>query len=62
MATDRGWIWGILGEKCWGLSCQKMAMEEVYGRGEEDMQVVGMTEEDVEDRSRWRKMICCGDP
>lgn len=28
----------------------------------EDMQVVGMTEEDREDRKRWKQMIHCGDP
>ncbi len=28
----------------------------------EDMQVVGVTEEDVADRTRWRKTIRCGDP
>lgn len=28
----------------------------------EDMQVVGATEEDAEDRKRWKWMICCGNP
>ena len=28
----------------------------------EDMQVVGVTEEDAEDRARWRRVIRCGDP
>lgn len=28
----------------------------------EDMQVVGATEEDAEDRKRWKQMIRCGDP
>ena len=27
----------------------------------EDMQIVGVTEEDAEDRKRWRRMIHCGD-
>ena len=27
----------------------------------EDMQVVGATEEDAEDRKRWKQMIRCGD-
>ena len=26
----------------------------------EDMQIVGVTEDDAEDRERWRMMICCG--
>ena len=28
----------------------------------EDMRVVGVSMEDVENRVRWRRMICCGDP
>lgn len=28
----------------------------------ENMRVVGVTEEDVEDRVRWRWMSRCGDP
>ena len=28
----------------------------------EDMQVIGATEKDAEDRNRWKRMICCGDP
>ena len=28
----------------------------------EDMRVVGVTEEDAEDRTRWKRMIRCGDP
>ncbi|MBN3293353.1 YSM6 protein, partial [Polypterus senegalus] len=28
----------------------------------EDMQVMGVTEQDDEDRKIWKKMICCGDP
>ena len=28
----------------------------------EDMQVVGVSEQDAEDRNRWKGMICCGDP
>ena len=27
----------------------------------EDMKLVGVREEDAEDRIRWRQMICCGD-
>ncbi|XP_063849720.1 uncharacterized protein LOC135094103 [Scylla paramamosain] len=33
-------------------------MEAVKG----DMQVVGVTEEDTEDRAYWRRVIRCGDP
>ena len=28
----------------------------------EDMKLVGVREEDADDRVRWRWMICCGDP
>ncbi|KAJ8335039.1 hypothetical protein SKAU_G00406820 [Synaphobranchus kaupii] len=28
----------------------------------EDMQVLGTTEEDAEERIRWKRMIRCGDP
>ena len=28
----------------------------------EDMRVIGVTERDVEDRQKWRRMIHCGDP
>lgn len=28
----------------------------------EDMRVVGVEEEDAEDRAKWRWMIRCGDP
>ena len=28
----------------------------------EDMKVVGVREEDAEDRVRWRQLIRCGDP
>lgn len=28
----------------------------------EDMQAVGVAEEDAEDRRRWKGMIRCGDP
>ena len=28
----------------------------------EDMQVVGRTEEDAENRKRWKQLICFGDP
>ena len=28
----------------------------------EDMRAVGVTEEDAEDRGRWKQMIRCGDP
>ena len=28
----------------------------------EDMKVVGVRKEDAEDRVRWRRIICCGDP
>ena len=28
----------------------------------EDMQVVGATEEDAENRKRWKQVIRCGDP
>lgn len=27
----------------------------------EEVQVVKATEEDAEDRKRWKQMICCGD-
>lgn len=27
-----------------------------------DMKLVGVREEDAEDRVRWRRMICCCDP
>ena len=28
----------------------------------DNMQVVGVMEDDAGDRARWRRMICCGDP
>ena len=27
----------------------------------ENMKIVGVREDDAEDRVRWRQMICCGD-
>lgn len=27
----------------------------------EDMRVIGVSEEDAQDRVRWRWVICCGD-
>ena len=28
----------------------------------EDMLVIGVAERDVEDRQKWRRTICCGEP
>lgn len=28
----------------------------------EDMQLVGVIEQDARDRVTWRQVICCGDP
>ena len=28
----------------------------------EDMKLIGVREEDGDDRVGWRRMICCGDP
>lgn len=30
--------------------------------GREDMQVVQMTEEDLEDSKKWEQIMCCDDP
>ncbi len=56
----------ISGEGCCRWSCQARGNEEeeeVYGCVVRvDMQMVGATEEDAEDRRRWKHMIICGDP
>lgn len=35
--------------------------EEIDGRSERDTRIVGLGEEDAEDRARWRRMIHYGD-
>lgn len=41
---------------------KRKAKEELYGRGKRRrIQVVGVTEEDAEERMRWKQMICCHD-
>lgn len=36
--------------------------EEAYGCGGEDMQMIGVTEEEAEDKKRWKWMIHNGNP
>lgn len=64
-------VWSYAEEGC-GVCQEKMEPQGRSRRGRpkrrlmdvvmEDMRVVGVEEEDAEDRAKWRRMIRCGDP
>ena len=55
-AEERGG--GISGGGCWRWSCQERGGEDPWIR----WRTVGVTGEDAEDRTRWKRIIRCGDP
>ncbi len=50
----------VCGEK--KLEKEKKKKERFVDAAKEDMQVLGVTEEEAGERTRWRKMIGSGDP